>query len=319
MAAKIHKDNLILSDPAAVARGFTVVSYSGERKEVTALGELEQGTPYYTAAGNTIERTSATEVTLGGTVILPVAAASAAAAAGAGAGAPSAASSSTAGGAAASASSAAGGAAAAPAKATADPAGYDLLYKLLMIGDSGVGKSSLLLRFASDQFDDSYMTTVGLDFKVRTVEVEGKVVKLQMWDTAGQERFRTITSSYYRGAQGIIVVFDVTDAKSFKSVKAWMSEIDRYAGDGVVRLLVGNKTDLVDERAVTAEDAQALAKEQSMRFIETSAKVSTGVGDAFMGLAAEIKAKGVGAKAKPAKAGLELTAPEAPAAAYCGC
>jgi len=124
-----------------------------------------------------------------------------------------------------------------------------------MIGDSGVGKSSLLLRFASDQFEESYMTTVGLDFKIRTVEVDGKVVKLQMWDTAGQERFRTITSSYYRGAQGIVVVFAVDDKKSFENVKTWVQEIDRYAGEGVVRLLVGNKCDL-EQRDVRTDEAQ---------------------------------------------------------------
>ena len=136
---------------------------------------------------------------------------------------------------------------------------YDFLYKLLMIGDSGVGKSSLLLRFASDQFEDSYMTTVGLDFKIRTVEVDGKVVKLQMWDTAGQERFRTITSSYYRGAQGIIVVFAVDDTKSFENVKTWVTEIERYAGEGVVKLLVGNKCDL-EARTVSKEEAEKFAE-----------------------------------------------------------
>ena len=167
---------------------------------------------------------------------------------------------------------------------------YDFLYKLLMIGDSGVGKSSLLLRFASDQFEDSYMTTVGLDFKIRTVEVDGKVVKLQMWDTAGQERFRTITSSYYRGAQGIIVVFAVDDTKSFENVKTWVTEIERYAGEGVVKLLVGNKCDL-ESRAVTTEEAENFAAELGMQYMETSAKTAVNVEDTFMLTAREIKAK----------------------------
>ena len=195
-----------------------------------------------------------------------------------------------------------------PATAPA-PGRSDFLYKLLMIGDSGVGKSSLLLRFASDQFEESYMTTVGLDFKIRTVEVDGKVVKLQMWDTAGQERFRTITSSYYRGAQGIIVVFAVDDQKSFENVKTWVTEIERYAGEGVVKLLVGNKCDL-ESRAVTTEDAEKFAAELNMQYMETSAKTAVNVEDTFMRCAREIKAKGV--PTKKAAAPATVTPQEAP-------
>lgn len=121
-----------------------------------------------------------------------------------------------------------------------------------------MGKSCLLLRFADDTYTDSFISTIGVDFKIRTVDLEGRTVKLQIWDTAGQERFRTITSSYYRGAHGIIIVYDVTDAESFENVKSWMAEIERYASDGVSKLLVGNKSDVAGKRAVEYVTAKVL-------------------------------------------------------------
>lgn len=126
----------------------------------------------------------------------------------------------------------------------------DYLFKLLLIGDSGVGKSCLLLRFADDTYTESYISTIGVDFKIRTIDLDGKTIKLQIWDTAGQERFRTITSSYYRGAHGIIVVYDCTDQETFNNVKQWLEEIDRYACDNVNKLLVGNKCDLHTKKVV---------------------------------------------------------------------
>ncbi|XP_010275460.1 PREDICTED: GTP-binding protein YPTM2 [Nelumbo nucifera] len=166
---------------------------------------------------------------------------------------------------------------------------YDYLFKLLLIGDSGVGKSCLLLRFADDSYLDSYISTIGVDFKIRTVEQDGKTIKLQIWDTAGQERFRTITSSYYRGAHGIIVVYDVTDQESFNNVKQWLNEIDRYASENVNKLLVGNKCDLTANKVVSYETAKAFADEIGIPFMETSAKNATNVEQAFMAMAAEIK------------------------------
>ncbi|KAI9476990.1 ras GTPase [Coemansia sp. RSA 990] len=166
---------------------------------------------------------------------------------------------------------------------------YDYLFKLLLIGDSGVGKSCLLLRFADDTYTESYISTIGVDFKIRTIELDGKVVKLQIWDTAGQERFRTITSSYYRGAHGIIVVYDVTDSETFSNVKQWLQEIDRYASEGVNKLLVGNKSDLEDKRAVDFTEAQEFAKDLNISFLETSAKDSTNVENAFLTMAKQIK------------------------------
>ncbi|GLU00367.1 hypothetical protein SLE2022_177440 [Rubroshorea leprosula] len=166
---------------------------------------------------------------------------------------------------------------------------YDYLFKLLLIGDSGVGKSCLLLRFADDSYIESYISTIGVDFKIRTVEQDGKTIKLQIWDTAGQERFRTITSSYYRGAHGIIIVYDVTDQESFNNVKQWLNEIDRYASDNVNKLLVGNKSDLTANKVVSYETAKAFADEVGIPFMETSAKDSTNVEQAFMAMAAAIK------------------------------
>ncbi|KAI3850189.1 hypothetical protein MKW98_008491 [Papaver atlanticum] len=168
---------------------------------------------------------------------------------------------------------------------------YDYLFKLLLIGDSSVGKSCLLLRFADDSYVDSYISTIGVDFKIRTVELDGKTVKLQIWDTAGQERFRTITSSYYRGAHGIIIVYDVTDMESFNNVKQWLNEIDRYANDSVCKLLVGNKSDLVDKKVVDTETAKAFADSLGIPFLETSAKEGSNVEQAFLTMAAEIKKK----------------------------
>ena len=128
---------------------------------------------------------------------------------------------------------------------------YDHLFKLVLIGDTGVGKSCLLLCFADDTYTESYISTIGVDFRIRTLEQDGTTVKLQTWDTSGQERSRTITSSYYRGAHGIIIVYDVTDKESFNNVKHWMQEIDRYAADGVNKLLVGNKCDLASKKVVS--------------------------------------------------------------------
>jgi len=179
---------------------------------------------------------------------------------------------------------------------------YDYLFKLLLIGDSGVGKSCLLLRFADDTYTESYISTIGVDFKIRTIELEGKTVKLQIWDTAGQERFRTITSSYYRGAHGIIVVYDVTDMDTFTNVKQWLQEIDRYASEGVNKLLVGNKSDLTSKKVVEYSAAKDFADQLAIPFLETSAKNSTNVEQAFLTMAKQIKDR-MGSTSTPAAGG----------------
>jgi len=172
----------------------------------------------------------------------------------------------------------------------ADNTQYDYLFRLLLIGDSGVGKSCLLLRFSDQSHTDSYISTIGVDFKIRTIESEGKTIKLQIWDTAGQDRFRSITSTYYRGAHGIIIVYDVTESETFQNVKVWLAEIEKCASPGVHKLLVGNKCDLVGRRQVEYETAKAYAEKLSIPFLETSAKAATNVEKAFLVLAQQIRA-----------------------------
>jgi Ras-related protein Rab-1A len=139
-----------------------------------------------------------------------------------------------------------------------------------------------------DAFTESYISTIGVDFRFRTVKIDNKTVKLQIWDTAGQERFRTITSAYYRGADGIIMVFDVTSMESFDHVNDWLKEVNRYAAEGTVKLLVGNKSDRTADRVVTEVQAKEFADELGIPFIETSAKSSKNVEEAFLTMAGEL-------------------------------
>lgn len=131
-------------------------------------------------------------------------------------------------------------------------------------------------------FSESFISTIGVDFKIRTIEINGRTVKLQIWDTAGQERFRTITSSYYRGAHGIIINFDLTDRPSFSNVRQWLQEIDRFAGESVVRVLSGNKADLIEQRAVDYDQVQEFAESLGMPYLETSSKTSQNVEEVFL-------------------------------------
>ena len=159
---------------------------------------------------------------------------------------------------------------------------YDYLLKLLLIGDSGVGKSCLLLRYSDDSFTHSFITTIGIDFKIKSINYGGAKVKLQIWDTAGQERFRTITTAYYRGAMGIFLVFDVGDGESFENVHNWMRQIEQNAKDTVTKILLGNKCDIEpSKRVVSSSAAQTLAKEAGIDYFETSAKKNIGVDEAF--------------------------------------
>eukprot|EP00128_Syssomonas_multiformis_P011223 Colp12_sorted_trinity150504_noHs@22903 len=179
-----------------------------------------------------------------------------------------------------------------PNMAAAKSGSYDFLIKLLLIGDSGVGKSCLLLRFAESSFTPTFITTIGIDFKVRTIELDGKKIKLQIWDTAGQERFRTITTAYYRGAMGIMLVYDVTDERSFNNIRHWFSNISQHAMEGTDKMLLGNKCDMEEsKRAISTEQGKVLAAEIGMEFMETSAKTGFGVDEAFIQMAKNIKAR----------------------------
>ena len=159
---------------------------------------------------------------------------------------------------------------------------YDFLFKILLIGDSGVGKSSILMRYTDDEYKHEYISTIGVDFKIKTITNCDKIIKLQLWDTAGQERFQTITSSYYRGAQGIIIVYDITCEESFKNVKKWLQQIDNYTNGKVFKILVGNKVDLENKRQIDIMRVQQFCQENSIYHIETSAKDSNNIKEVFL-------------------------------------
>lgn len=180
---------------------------------------------------------------------------------------------------------------------------YDFLMKLLIIGDSDTGKSSCLLRFAEDAFTPSYISTVGIDFKIRTIELDGKRIKLQIWDTAGQERFKTITRAYYRGAHGILIVFSVLSRDSFEHVKGWFSEVQAHGTGGVSMILVGNKCDDSEKRQVSTEEGQQLADELGLPFLEVSALSGVNVEKAFFTVAQDIKRRNMDEASQKAKEG----------------
>ncbi|XP_054632856.1 ras-related protein Rab-8B-like [Dunckerocampus dactyliophorus] len=165
---------------------------------------------------------------------------------------------------------------------------YDYLFKLLLIGDSGVGKTCLLFRFSEDSFNTTFISTIGIDFKIRTIELDGKRVKLQIWDTAGQERFRTITTAYYRGAMGIMLVYDISNEKSFENIKNWIRNIEEHASSDVEKMILGNKCDMTDRRQVSKDRGEKLAIDYGVKFLETSAKTSLNVEEAFYSMGRDI-------------------------------
>ena len=162
---------------------------------------------------------------------------------------------------------------------------YDHIFKVLLLGNSDVGKSSLLLRFVDSVWNDAFVPTIGVDFKVKTLDINNQKVKMQIWDTAGQERFRTVVSTYFRGAHGILLLYDVTNKDSFKNLESWLIEIEKNAKEKVLKILIGNKCDLTEDREISEEEGKAFALRNGMEFMETSAKMNTNVSEAFETLA----------------------------------
>ncbi|KAK3512585.1 hypothetical protein QTP70_017223 [Hemibagrus guttatus] len=166
---------------------------------------------------------------------------------------------------------------------------YDFVFKIVLVGDVGVGKTCVVQRFKTGTFIERQGNTIGVDFTMKTMEIQGKRVKLQIWDTAGQERFRTITQSYYRSTNGAIITYDITKKATFLAVPKWMEDVKKYGGSNIANLLIGNKSDLTEERAVSLEEAQVMAHQLDfISAIETSAKDSSNVDEAFNKMAAEL-------------------------------
>jgi len=165
---------------------------------------------------------------------------------------------------------------------------YDHLFKMLVIGDPDVGKTSILLSFTGDPLNPGFAPTIGIDFKVKTIEMDGKQIKFQLWDTAGQERYRTITKVYYRSAMGIILVYDITNAKTFENIKKWMISIQDNAPADVDMILLGNKCELEEKRQVSKERGERFAIEHGIRFLETSARTGANLDEAFTSIVKDI-------------------------------
>ncbi|XP_005081671.1 ras-related protein Rab-26 isoform X2 [Mesocricetus auratus] len=177
---------------------------------------------------------------------------------------------------------------------------YDVAFKVMLVGDSGVGKTCLLVRFKDGAFlAGTFISTVGIDFRNKVLDVDGTKVKLQIWDTAGQERFRSVTHAYYRDAHALLLLYDITNKDSFDNIQAWLTEIQEYAQQDVVLMLLGNKVDSTQERVVKREDGEKLAKEFGLPFMETSAKTGLNVDLAFTAIAKELKQRSTKVPSEP--------------------
>ncbi|XP_077991023.1 ras-related protein Rab-15-like [Glandiceps talaboti] len=161
---------------------------------------------------------------------------------------------------------------------------YDILIRLLMVGDSGVGKTCMLCRFADDEILPTHISTIGIDFKMKTIQVDGKRIRIQIWDTAGQERYETITKQYYRRAQGVILMYDMTNETSFQNIKKWVNLVSECAPEDIEIMLVANKSDVRLNKVVSRQQGEQLAKQLNAPFYETSAYTDTNVDEAFLEL-----------------------------------
>ena len=185
----------------------------------------------------------------------------------------------------------------------------ELYYKILILGDSSVGKTCFLTRYADDRFEDTHIATTGMDYKLKNITLEnGKTVKLQIWDTLGQDRFRSITKNYYKGAHGIILIYDITERKTFESVSNWVKTIRDEADEKVVIVLAANKSDFEEKRQVSQEEGEKLAQDLNLTFFECSAKDNKNINETFDDLVAKLiinfpKVGGTGEKLKQKKVG----------------
>ena len=169
-----------------------------------------------------------------------------------------------------------------------DEDNYDYIYKIVLVGDSGVGKTNLLLRYLKNKFDQNSKATVGVEFGSKNITIDNSIVKAQVWDTAGQERYRSITSAYYKGSHGALVVYDVTKIESFNNVDKWISDLRNNTDEKLVIMLIGNKIDLEKERTVKTEEGQEKSNENEVAYIETSALDSRNVEKAFESIVTKI-------------------------------
>lgn len=168
---------------------------------------------------------------------------------------------------------------------------YDYIFKILLLGDSSVGKTCFLLRYSDDTFVENHISTIGLDYRLKMINLaDNKTIKMQIWDTAGQDRFRAITKNYYKGAHGIILMFDVTSNVSFNNIKNWLLQIKENTSDKIQIVLVGNKIDAVGRRVISKDEAEKVAREYKLSYFETSAKENTNVQETFSFLTKEIYA-----------------------------
>ncbi|CAK58803.1 unnamed protein product (macronuclear) [Paramecium tetraurelia] len=167
-------------------------------------------------------------------------------------------------------------------KKAQDP--YEQLMKVLLLGNSGVGKTQILLRYCDNNFKTGYMCTIGVDFKIKKLQVDEKNVKMQIWDTAGQEKYQTLTQNFYKGAMGILLVFALNNKDSLRDIDKWMNQIKQHASENIIKVLIGNKAD-IKERCISNEEAQSLAEKHGIPYFETSAKDGTNVNEVFLQVA----------------------------------